>query len=148
MFYCVPSTFFCGKSSNWSINLQINSLEFDPNNEITALVSVEKEVLTLNKKINPTAANVRTWNIHTTICIGFHTNEFIIKCCTNSAFMDLISHLSCFIFITVARFIMVVSEWHAIYKIFKSIYKLDCVLNDGLSNYLQLHHQNCQIHKI
>lgn len=38
--------------------LQINSLEFDQNNEITAIVSSEKEILTLNKKINPTAANV------------------------------------------------------------------------------------------
>lgn len=46
-----------------AIALQINSLEFDANNEITALVSIEKEVLTLNKKINPTAANVRFHNI-------------------------------------------------------------------------------------
>lgn len=37
---------------------QINALEFDQSNEVIALVSSEKEVLALNKKINPTAANV------------------------------------------------------------------------------------------
>lgn len=43
--------------------LQINSLEFDQSNEITALVSTENEVLSLNKKINPTAANVSRFKI-------------------------------------------------------------------------------------
>lgn len=37
---------------------QIHALEFDPNGEITALVSNEKEVVPLTKKINPNAANV------------------------------------------------------------------------------------------
>lgn len=38
---------------------QIHALEFDQNGEITALVSSEKEVVPLTKKINPNAANVR-----------------------------------------------------------------------------------------
>lgn len=40
--------------------LQINSLEFDSNDEIIALISSENEKLQLNKKINPTASNVCT----------------------------------------------------------------------------------------
>lgn len=39
-------------------HFKINSLEFDQNHEITAIISTEHEIIPLTKKINPTAANV------------------------------------------------------------------------------------------
>ena len=41
-----------------NIFLQIASLNFDQNGEITALMSAEGEVVQLTRKINPTSANV------------------------------------------------------------------------------------------
>lgn len=59
---------------------QIHSLEFDPNGEITALVSSEKEIVPLTKKINPTAANVRIdcWKIYVFVHM-LHLTWFTIK---------------------------------------------------------------------
>lgn len=43
---------------------KINSLEFDQNHEITAIISAEHETIPLTKKVNPTAANVCAfWNM-------------------------------------------------------------------------------------